>query len=112
MNLRQLRQHESALLTQLNWQGKKLSLLEHRVNSLSISRIIDRFINELELVSKGHKLQLERFFVQKRELERGWLTESVFSPTELSVILGTIRLKGFATPIPKWYFENSRVEPL
>ena len=112
MDLRRLRQHEGALLSQLNRQGEKLSLLEHRVNSLSISRIIDRFINELELVSRGHQLQLASFFVQKRELERGWLTESILSPTELSVILRTIRLRGFATPIPEWYFENSRVEPL
>ena len=112
MDLRRLRQHEGALLSQLNRQGEKLSLLEHRVNSLSISRIIDRSINELELVSRGHQLQLASFFVQKRELERGWLTESILSPTELSVVLRTIRLRGFATPIPEWYFENSRVEPL
>ena len=111
-DIRQLRQHEDALLTQVNRQGKKLSLLEHRVNSLSISRIIDRIIQKLELVGKEHKLQLEKFYLQKRELERGWLTESVLSTTELSLILRTMRLRGFATPIPEWYFENSRVEPL
>ena len=107
-----LQQHQAVLRSQLHEYGEHLSELGKRVNRLVVARTIDGTITQLELLQEDLQRQRNAFMLQKRELERGWLTENTLATSELETILKKIRNAGFVTPIPEWYYENLHIEPL
>lgn len=112
LDLEQVKIHEKALQIQLGRQSARLAMLDQRVHSLSISRIIDRTIYELELMCREHQYQIDIYQRQKQELERGWLTEDTLAPVDLMDILSNIRKWGYETPLPEWYYQNLQLEPI
>ena len=58
MGLQAIREHEEVRRTWLVRQQGRLTLLDHWVASLSISRIIDRTMTELGLTMKDRQPQL------------------------------------------------------
>lgn len=112
MDLQAIQRHEEALRARLVRHEGRLSMLDQAVKSLSISRIIDRTLTELELIADEYQSQLRQYNAQRQELERGWLTERTLSRTDLRQITNHLVSLGYDTPKLEWYYENTRVEPL
>ena len=102
----QLQQHQQALQTRLLEYGDHLSQLDIQVDRLTVARLIDNLIAQLELIAEEFQQQWRIFRQQKHELERGWLTESTLAPTELESMLHKLRCQGYYTPRAEWYYEN------
>ena len=97
-DIEQLQQHQQALQTRLLEYGDHLSQLDIQVDRLTVARLIDNLIAQLELIAEEFQQQWRIFRQQKHELERGWLTESTLAPTELESMLRKLRSQGYYTP--------------
>lgn len=107
-----LQRHQEAMDSQILDFSDDITKLSHRVSKLALARSIDQVIAQLTVVHESYSAQAGAFLTQKYELERGWLTESTLSITELTEILATIRAWGYETPSVEWYYENLKIEPL
>ena len=110
-DIEQLQQHQQALQTRLLEYGDHLSQLDIQVDRLTVARLIDNLIAQLELIAEEFQQQWRIFRQQKHELERGWLTESTLAPTELESMLRKLRSQGYYTPRAEWYYENLQLTP-
>ena len=110
-DIQQLQRHQQVLQTQLLEYGENLSQLDLQVDRLTVARLVDNLITQLELVAEEYNRQWQIFRQQKYELERGWLTESTLASTELESILRKLRNQGYYTPRTEWYYENLRLTP-
>ena len=110
-DIQQLQRHQQALQTQLIEYGDHLSQLDLQVDRLTVARLVDNLITQLELLAEEYSHQWHIFRQQKYELERGWLTESTLATTELESILRKLRNQGYYTPRAEWYYENLCLTP-
>ena len=97
-DINQLQQHQQALQTQRLEYGGHLSKLDIQVDCLTVARLIDNLIAQLELIAEEFQQQCRIFQQQKHELERRGLTESTLAPTELESMLRKLRSQGYYTP--------------
>ena len=94
-DIQQLQRHQQVLQTQLLEYDENLSQLDLQVDRLTVARLVDNLITQLELVAEEYSRKWQIFRQQKYELERGWLTESTLASTELESILRKLRNQGY-----------------
>ena len=110
-DIQQLQWHQPVLWTQLLEYGENLSQLDLQVDCLTVARLVDNLITQLELVAEEYSLQWQIFRQQNYELKRGWLTVSTLASTELESILRKLRNQSYYTPKTEWYYENLHLTP-
>ena len=98
-DIQQLQRHQQALQTQLLEYGENLSQLDLQVDRLTVARLVDNLITQLELVAEEYSRQWQIFRQQKYELERGWLTESTLASTDWRVYFASLGIR--ATTLPE-----------
>ena len=110
-DIQQLQRHQPVLQTQLLEYSENLSQLDLQVDHLTVARLVDNLITQLELVAEEYSRQWQIFRQQNYELKLGWLTVCTLASTELESILRKLRNQSYYTPKMEWYYDNLPLTP-